>query len=328
MNICSHFVDKEDLGCYNNDQISLLFRAFIQNFSREGPSSLIGENEQSSPPCFTSQSPITPYKEDMQQEKQKTLSELLKLLAITPNGDKYMQFVLQLAEESVTKNTLASLIDSGKLAANNNSSATVGADEQVSRAESKMLGKLSDGKARRVFTIQKKEFKNMPEQIRKLFIANDFVVFYRIKKGYYEARLRRGAMYIEASGKTFEIMRKRFIERLQNYCDNLNLQNQVVLNGTTQAYKPILFTVYAEDWLSIKKQTTKPSTYQEYERTFNKDLKPHFKKRHLHEISRSDLQKYLFDIVDEGKNRKAEKLALMLTVSLIWRQRIMGWQTR
>ena len=82
----------------------------------------------------------------------------------------------------------------------------------------------------------------------------------------------------------------------------------MVLNGTTQAYKPILFTVYAEDWLSIKKQTTKPSTYQEYERTFNRDLKPHFKKRYLHEISRSDLQKYFFDIVDEDKNRKAEKV--------------------
>ena len=69
---------------------------------------------------------------------------------------------------------------------------------------------------------------------------------------------------------------------------------------------------YAEEWLSIKKQTTKPSTYKEYERSYRVDLEPTFKGRYLHEITRSELQKYLFDIVDEGKHRKAEKLALML----------------
>jgi hypothetical protein len=41
-------------------------------------------------------------------------------------------------------------------------------------------------------------------------------------------------------------------------------------------------------------------------------LKPTVQKKCLYEITRSDLQKYLFGIVDEGKHRKAEKLALML----------------
>ena len=49
------------------------------------------------------------------QEKQRNLTELLQLLATTPSGDKYMQFVLQLAEESVTVETLQNLIRSGNV---------------------------------------------------------------------------------------------------------------------------------------------------------------------------------------------------------------------
>ena len=49
------------------------------------------------------------------QEKQRNLTELLQLLATTPNGDKHMQFVLQLAEESVTVKTLQNLIRSGNV---------------------------------------------------------------------------------------------------------------------------------------------------------------------------------------------------------------------
>ena len=50
-------------------------------------------------------------KEDMQHQN---LKQLLQFLASTPNGDKYMQFVLHLAEQSVTAETLQALIHSGK----------------------------------------------------------------------------------------------------------------------------------------------------------------------------------------------------------------------
>lgn len=42
------------------------------------------------------------------------------------------------------------------------------------------------------------------------------------------------------------------------------------------------------------------------------DIKPYFEKQHIGEITRSQLQKFLFKIVKEGKRRKAEKIALML----------------
>ena len=42
----------------------------------------------------------------------------------------------------------------------------------------------------------------MPEHIRKIFIANNYIVNYRItSNGYFEARVRRKGMYIEASGR-------------------------------------------------------------------------------------------------------------------------------
>lgn len=76
--------------------------------------------------------------------------------------------------------------------------------------------------------------------------------------------------------------------------------------------KTALFGDYARDWLKIKEQTTKPSTYKEYERSFRVDLEPAFGNKPLADITRNELQNYLFGIVGENKHRKAEKLALML----------------
>ena len=76
--------------------------------------------------------------------------------------------------------------------------------------------------------------------------------------------------------------------------------------------KTVLFSDYAREWLKIKEQTTKPSTFKEYERSFRVDLEPAFGGKPLAEITRNDLQNYLFGIVGENKHRKAEKLALML----------------
>ena len=58
----------------------------------------------------------------------------------------------------------------------------------------------------------------MPERIRKIFIANNYIVNYRItSNGYYEARIRRYNLYVEASGRDFETMRRRFMERLSAF---------------------------------------------------------------------------------------------------------------
>ena len=164
------------------------------------------------------------------------------------------------------------------------------------------------------FKFTRQEIKAMPEHIRKIFIANNYIVNYRItSNGYFEARIRRKGMYIEASGRDFETMRTRFMQRLAAFYDRPAVQPQVEeITPEIPTAHTVLFRDYGRDWLKIKEQTTKPSTYKEYERSFRIDLEPMFGNRVLAEITRNELQNYLFGIVGENKHRKAEKLALML----------------
>ena len=172
-------------------------------------------------------------------------------------------------------------------------------------------GKLSE-KGRNGFKLTKQEIKTMPESIRKIFIANNYIVNYRItSNGYFEARIRRKGMYIEASGRDFETMRKRFMDRLATFYAQPTVTAEPAISSTPTA-KPMLFGNYGREWLKIKEQTTKPSTFKEYERSFRVDLEPTFGSKPLADITRTDLQNYLFGIVGENKHRKAEKLALML----------------
>ena len=172
-------------------------------------------------------------------------------------------------------------------------------------------GKLSE-QGKNGFKLTKQEIKTMPEHIRKIFIANNYIVNYRItSNGYFEARIRRKGMYIEASGRDFETMRKRFMDRLATFYAQPTVTAEPAISSTPTA-NTILFGDYGREWLKIKEQTTKPSTFKEYERSFRVDLEPTFGNKPLADITRTDLQNYLFGIVGENKHRKAEKLALML----------------
>ena len=180
-------------------------------------------------------------------------------------------------------------------------------------------GKLSE-QGKNGFKLTKQEIKTMPEHIRiktmpehirKIFIANNYIVNYRItSNGYFEARIRRKGLYVEASGRDFETMRRRFMDRL-SACYTLPAAPEEPAKEERTA-KTVLFADYAREWLKIKEQTTKPSTFKEYERSFRVDLEPAFGSKPLADITRNDLQTYLFGIVGENKHRKAEKLALML----------------
>ena len=168
-------------------------------------------------------------------------------------------------------------------------------------------------KGKNGFQFTKQEIKAMPEHIRKIFIANNYIVNYRItSNGYFEARVRRKGMYIEASGRDFETMRSRFLQKLTAFYERPPVQPTEEPPAPVVTAKTALFGDYARDWLKIKEQTTKPSTFKEYERSFRVDLEPVFGNKPLADITRNELQNYLFSIVGENKHRKAEKLALML----------------
>ena len=163
------------------------------------------------------------------------------------------------------------------------------------------------------FKLTKEEIKAMPEIIRKIFIANNFIVNYRItSNGYFEARIRRKDMYIEASGRDFETMRRRFMERLSAYYKSMPAAQEKAEQAPAYDSKKLpYFCDYAEEWLKIKEQTTKPSTFKEYKRTFTADLAPAIGKKRLDEITRNFLQEYLLAVFKQTP-RKAQKLQLML----------------
>ena len=50
---------------------------------------------------------------------------------------------------------------------------------------------------------------------------------------------------------------------------------------------------YIVDWMRVKKQTVKETTYKSYELLVNKNVLPVFGKLHLNEITRKAIQDYL-----------------------------------
>ncbi|MGN1051821.1 MAG: tyrosine-type recombinase/integrase [Candidatus Scatosoma sp.] len=67
------------------------------------------------------------------------------------------------------------------------------------------------------------------------------------------------------------------------------------------------------DWLKIKKQTVKESTYKSYENLLSRNVLPRFGRYHVNEITRKEIQEFLFELTDVGKNRTAQKIKLLLS---------------
>jgi integrase len=165
--------------------------------------------------------------------------------------------------------------------------------------------------------LTKKEIDIMPEALKRIFIANDCIVNYRItQNGYYEARIRRKDINIEASAKDFQTLRRRFLAKLMAFEANVVGEIKTVVTSKPAIevnQKPafVNFKDYSEKWLEIKQNTTKPSTYKEYVRMLRNDIQPVFGKRSINDFSRQLLQDYLLDIVKSGRKRTAEKQALV-----------------
>lgn len=74
-----------------------------------------------------------------------------------------------------------------------------------------------------------------------------------------------------------------------------------------------LFSDFINDWLKVKKQTVKESTYKSYVKLLSRNILPKFGHYHVNEITRKDIQDFLFELKDNGKNRTAQKLKLLLS---------------
>ena len=141
----------------------------------------------------------------------------------------------------------------------------------------------------------------MPDYLKKLFTINDKIVTYRYVDGLYQARFRRDGYNIEVASKSFDIMRQKFLDKL------------LATEKTKQNAGYPLFADFINDWLKVKKQTVKETTYKSYVNLLTKNILPKFGHYHVNEITRKDIQDFLFELTDGGKNRTAQKLKLLLS---------------
>ncbi len=161
-----------------------------------------------------------------------------------------------------------------------------------------------NAKERHNLLFSKKEINNMPKQYKNIFACRDMIITYRQKpNGVYECRLRRNNLHIEVSSKDLSILKKKFVDALEK--------------ATQPTVKqPCVDSIYFKDclnsWLDLKRRTTKPSTFSEYERLSSHDIFPTFGEMHLPEITRDFIQRFLFKYTDAQKYRTAEKIHLIL----------------
>ena len=212
--------------------------------------------------------------------KDQELAKVLQCLEQIPNDEERaeaMQIILKAAAESITMERLKN----------------ISSFPREKKTESKEYGYIK---------FKKKEIEAMPDNLNRLFTINEKIVTYRIIRGMYQARFRRDGYCIEVASKDFETMKMRFLEKLKK-ADEIK-----AAGGKTYPR----FGEFLEEWLMIKKQTVKESTYKSYCDLTRFNLVDRFGEMPINVITRKVIQEFLFELTDAGKNRTAHKLKQLL----------------
>ena len=233
------------------------------------------------------------------------IARLLKTLS-TQTDEATLAKVIDLAVDARAYDKSKAPVDSGKKKVR-----VFGKRTRIEKQEGKKQ------KIKGTFSIPKKEINNMSKEYRSLFACEDRIVHYRFHKGVFEASYRKNGLNIFACAKTFAEMKEKFMEKLYSALNHTTRGKCFVLSRSEKVNQKrklnVKFSEYINEWLSIKKATVKKSTYAEYERLAEYHLLPTFGNKFVEDIPRQTLQKYLFEIVGEGKCRTAQKLHLVLT---------------
>ena len=154
------------------------------------------------------------------------------------------------------------------------------------------------------------EISKMPRKFRKIFRTNKQTAHVRKKDGdVYEIRMQIDGYRITASAKYLDLAKERFIKKLREYQENGSISKR------TQ--KSVLLLPYILQWLeTVKKPFIKANTYEMYLQTFNAYVAPNFDGRTIASLTQFELQKFINGFVDAGKNRTAQKIALLLSAVL------------
>lgn len=144
----------------------------------------------------------------------------------------------------------------------------------------------------------KQEIEKMPEAIKKvLLIYNGNLVTYRYHNGTYETRYRRDGYHIEVYAPDLQSLKVKFFDSV------------ATSKPTPKEDKRFpLFKDFIKEWLKIKEINIKTSTFKSYCALIDAHVLPVFGEKRLNIITRADVQSYLTDLVNQEKNRTAQKL--------------------
>ena len=212
----------------------------------------------------------------------KELEKILNAIKYVPDEgerDEATRLILKAASESITLERLKAITA-----------------KEEKKADFKRVG------ADKFIKFTKQEINSMPDYLRKLFTINDKIVTYRVTKdGYYQARYRRDGYCIEVASKDFNTMKRKFLDKFA----------EVERERLNHNYP--LFKDFVAEWLKIKRRTVKETTYKSYCNLINYHVVPRFGKYHVNEITRKEIQEFLFELTDEGKMRTAQKIKVLMT---------------
>ena len=142
----------------------------------------------------------------------------------------------------------------------------------------------------------------MPEKYRNIFACADRLIPYRFHKGVYEAHYRRDGFRVFACAKDFKEMKRKFAAKLLAQMTGEHAPSvpdpRPIHSG---AHSKARFADYLHEWLEIKRKTCKESTCKEYERLSSTNLLPVFGERPIANITRQELQGYLWQAPHGGE---------------------------
>ena len=144
-----------------------------------------------------------------------------------------------------------------------------------------------------------REIDNMSEHAKILLIYSGFEVRYRQLKYSYQVRFHRNGYNIEVAAKTLPALKSKFLELIEKAVPNKK--------NTLPLLKDFI-----DEWITIKKTTVKESTLKGYLAVIEQHILPAFGDKHLDEISRTEIQNYLSNLISQQKYRTAEKIKVQL----------------
>lgn len=218
----------------------------------------------------------------MNYKELQRLNEIIETLNKSSNADENIQFVLKLAEQSITTETLRNLIEK---------------DEELP------LRKQEDKQAKFNLLFTNKEIKKMPKTFKKEFRAEGCTA--RVRKRpcgkdtfTYEIRYRRNGYNVSACGKTKEEAKENFIKKLKTA--------RPIKQAVEQSQDFCRFTEYYFEKYRSKKVTE--VTLKNDMLRYNKYLKPYFQEKDIDKITPDDCQRLIDNIVAEGKGKTADEI--------------------